>query len=61
MGGCSVFAHPVHTGFMAESSNFLYNLESLPHFDKTHEYGYISVFITTVIREGLEAHPTEAG
>ena len=39
---------------MAESSKFLYNLDSLPHFDKPYEYGSISVFIYTVKREELK-------
>ena len=47
-----------HLG-MAKSSKFLYNLESLPLFDRPHEYGYIYVFIYTVIREELEPHKME--
>jgi hypothetical protein len=52
-----------HTGFplveIAESAKLLYNLESLPLFDRPHEYGYITVFINysqkyTVKREELE-------
>jgi hypothetical protein len=44
---------------MAQTAKVLYNLESLPHFDSSYEYGFLKVLIFNRIKksaEGLQKH-----
>jgi hypothetical protein len=45
-----VFAVRLQQPEMAQTAKFLYNLESLPHFDNTYEYGSLMVSIYTVLK-----------